>query len=597
MEETTEISIPAPETITRSHKADGTDASSKNTRNIQTQHGDYRTTDEGNIFVIASGLWPKPVKVTKKLSKPASKESISTPTDVPEPVAEEEPPNSSDVTDSTNDAVQVVWIEPFANGASQIIADTPPSAEKRQADDAADAERLCKKARNEKNPLTRHSSRPGFSEERYDETSYYIENGLRKVYPYYFTFTTYTKGRWVGETILDIFSREFRAQSADIYKRCIEDGTLTVNHRAVPIDYKLKHNDLLSNIVHRHEVPVMQRAIQIIHIDDDIVVVNKPSSIPVHPCGRYRHNTAVFILARDYGLKDLRTMHRLDRLTSGLLLFGRSVQKARQTEHQIRTRLVQKQYVCRVDGQFPDGIVECTEPIEVVSYKIGVCRVKATGKDCETLFERLSYNGRTSVVLCKPKTGRMHQIRVHLQYLGYPIANDPLYNHTAFGPLKGRGGDFGGKTDEQLINELVKIHNAESWLCGDGDDAMAFGAPANADANDDANENSEKLQPLEMVATTTTTDTSEEELPAAQQFHNAGTRSIAAQTSLDVPDAAFDASLVTTDKNCVECKAAYRDPKPQDLVMFLHALKYSGPGWAYETPLPEWADEHWVDTR
>lgn len=60
----------------------------------------------------------------------------------------------------------------------------------------------------------------------------------------------------------------------------------------------------------------------------------------------------------------------------------------------------------------------CTEPIEVVSYKIGVCRVSPKGKDCQTEFERLSYNGKTSVVLCKPRTGRMHQIRVHLQYLG-----------------------------------------------------------------------------------------------------------------------------------------------------------------------------------
>lgn len=74
----------------------------------------------------------------------------------------------------------------------------------------------------------------------------------------------------------------------------------------------------------------------------------------VHPCGRYRHNTVVFILAKEYNLKNLRTIHRLDRLTSGLLLFGRSPKKARQMEHQIRNRQVQKQYVCRVEGEFPE---------------------------------------------------------------------------------------------------------------------------------------------------------------------------------------------------------------------------------------------------
>jgi hypothetical protein len=76
-------------------------------------------------------------------------------------------------------------------------------------------------------------------------------SGLRKVYPYYFTFTTFTKGRWVGEKILDVFAREFRAHPAEEYERCIKAGTLTVNYEKVPIDYKLKHNDLLANVVHR----------------------------------------------------------------------------------------------------------------------------------------------------------------------------------------------------------------------------------------------------------------------------------------------------------------------------------------------------------
>lgn len=62
--------------------------------------------------------------------------------------------------------------------------------------------------------------------------------------------------------------------------------------------------------------------------------------LQVHPCGRYRHNTVVFILAKEYNLKNLRTIHRLDRLTSGILLFGRTPKKARQMEHQIRNRQV-----------------------------------------------------------------------------------------------------------------------------------------------------------------------------------------------------------------------------------------------------------------
>merc|ERR1712223_966626 len=262
------------------------------------------------------------------------------------------------------------------------------------------------------------AKRPGFTDDRYKETAYYVENGLRKVYPYYFTFTTFTKGRWVGEKILEVFGREFRAHPVEEYERCIMDGTLTVNYEQVDVDYRLRHNDLLANIVHRHETPVLSKQIEVIHLSEDLVVLDKPCSLPVHPCGRYRHNTVVFILAKEYNLKNLRTIHRLDRLTSGLLMFGRNPKKARDMEQQIRNRQVLKEYVCRVEGEFHEGVTECTQPVEVVSYKIGVCKVSPSGKECRTEFERLNYNGRTSVVLCRPFTGRMHQIRVHLQYLG-----------------------------------------------------------------------------------------------------------------------------------------------------------------------------------
>ncbi|KOX73138.1 RNA pseudouridylate synthase domain-containing protein 2 [Melipona quadrifasciata] len=77
---------------------------------------------------------------------------------------------------------------------------------------------------------------------------------LRKVYPYYFTFTTFTKGRWVGEKILEVFAREFRAHPAEEYERCIRAGTLTVNYQKVDVDYRLRHNDLLANVVHRNKI-------------------------------------------------------------------------------------------------------------------------------------------------------------------------------------------------------------------------------------------------------------------------------------------------------------------------------------------------------
>ncbi|XP_070504338.1 pseudouridylate synthase RPUSD2-like isoform X1 [Chironomus tepperi] len=517
------------------------------------------------------------------------------------------------------------------------------STEKRKAaEETEDLKKDLKKAKLETKALK--AKRPGFTDDRYYETSYYIENGLRKVYPYYFTFTTFTKGRWVGEKILDVFAREFRAHPAEEYERCIKAGTLTVNYEKVPIEYKLKHNDLLANVVHRHEVPVTSQPITIVFMDDDIVVVNKPASIPVHPCGRYRHNTVVFILAKEYNLKNLRTIHRLDRLTSGLLLFGRSPKKARQMEHQIRNRQVQKQYICRVEGEFPEGVIECKEPIEVVSYKIGVCKVSPKGKDCTTTFEKLGYNGDTSVVLCKPLTGRMHQIRVHLQYLGYPVVNDPLYNHDVFGPNKGKGGDIGGKTDEQLVRDLINIHNAENWLGIDGDsdlsmfnksmssdldDSLSVTNKGNPLSDDDCESVSREASPCSespRPVSVGSESPNENICTMPNQMNNNNNNNnnnkiinssnvqlqsgngrvtreqkvgvtVATQTGHESPDLTFNPDKMTTDKHCYECKVRYKDPKPQDLVMYLHAWKYKGPGWDYETELPEWARVDWKENE
>ncbi|XP_034231414.1 RNA pseudouridylate synthase domain-containing protein 2-like isoform X2 [Thrips palmi] len=513
------------------------------------------------------------------------------------------------------------------------------SSQKRKADEGEPNKDL-KKAKLETKALK--AKRPGFTDDRYNETSYYIENGLRKVYPYYFTFTTFTKGRWVGEKILDVFAREFRAHPAEEYERCIKGGTLTVNYEKVDVDYKLKHNDLLANIVHRHETPVLAKRIRLVHVDEDIVALDKPCSLPVHPCGRYRHNTVVFILAKEYNLKNLRTIHRLDRLTSGLLLFGRSPKKARQMEHQIRNRQVAKEYVCRVEGDFPDEEITCTEPIEVVSYKIGVCKVSARGKECATTFKKLGFNQRTntSVVLCKPHTGRMHQIRVHLQFLGFPVVNDPLYNHVVFGPNKGKGGLI-GKADDELIRDLVNIHNAENWLGMDGDSDLSMFKPLARDLEEDKGDDDDGDVSREPSPCGSCEDNSGPacmspglhnnnnntsalnnnssnnshaamaSLPSAgvssglvgtgannHHHHNNNNNNkvtVATQTGHECPDLAFQQDKMSHDPHCYECKVRYRDPKPRDLIMYLHAWKFRGPDWSYETELPDWSKVDWCE--
>lgn len=92
--------------------------------------------------------------------------------------------------------------------------------------------------------------------------------------------------------------------------------------------------------MHRHEPPVTAQPIQILVENDEVVVVDKPSSLPVHPCGRFRHNTVIFILGKEHNLKELHTIHRLDRMTSGVLMFAKTVEVSKRIDEQVRERQV-----------------------------------------------------------------------------------------------------------------------------------------------------------------------------------------------------------------------------------------------------------------
>lgn len=129
-------------------------------------------------------------------------------------------------------------------------------------------------------------------------------------------------------------------------------GKVTVNDVVVDKTYKIKNGDKISSYVHRHENPVLASKIEIIEETDDILVINKPSSIPVHTAGKYRLNTILGILSKEYSYEDLYTVHRLDRLTSGVLIFAKNPEKAKKLSQEIISRSVFKEYVCKVEGTY-----------------------------------------------------------------------------------------------------------------------------------------------------------------------------------------------------------------------------------------------------
>jgi RluA family pseudouridine synthase len=181
-----------------------------------------------------------------------------------------------------------------------------------------------------------------------------------------------------------------------------EYGLIQLNDKPVSSDTKIGQHDVICHRVHRHEPPVFAKApLTIVHQDENLVVIDKPSSIPVHPTGKFWFNSVESIMKFEMSLGSLFPVHRLDRLTSGVLVFAKNKQVAQTWSAMIREHQgVHKEYIARVEGKFPSEPVEVDQPIKVFEFKNDICRVDPSGKPSVTVFELLATNGVESVVRC-----------------------------------------------------------------------------------------------------------------------------------------------------------------------------------------------------
>jgi hypothetical protein len=172
----------------------------------------------------------------------------------------------------------------------------------------AEAKAERKRALKERRKQKLEQKQVGFCDDVLQHTDYYYENGLRKVYPYWFLWNTYVKERWFNRTLLDVYQTEFfRATRSHSLEHLISTGKIKVNSQVKPCDYVLKNGDKITHIKHRHEIPVLGDPIKIIQDDENYLVVDKPCSLPMHPCGKYRYNSLAIILNKEFGYSNLRS--------------------------------------------------------------------------------------------------------------------------------------------------------------------------------------------------------------------------------------------------------------------------------------------------
>jgi RluA family pseudouridine synthase len=169
--------------------------------------------------------------------------------------------------------------------------------------------------------------------------------------------------------------------------------------------------------------------IDVLYEDEDILAVNKPEGLVAVPERRRLDQSLLEMLCAERGEKPY-IVHRIDRETSGVIVFARNAEAHRRLNRQFETRSVEKVYLALVHGIFSDDQGEIDKPLR----QFGSGRVAfdaQCGKASVTEFRVLERMGAFTLVEVRPHTGRRHQIRVHFYSIGHPIVGDPLYGDKA----------------------------------------------------------------------------------------------------------------------------------------------------------------------
>jgi len=225
-------------------------------------------------------------------------------------------------------------------------------------------------------------------------------------------------------------------------KHLIEEGYVTVNqHPVTKPHHKMKTGDeLLVAMMPLAEADPLEPqdiALDIFYEDSFIAVINKPAGMLVHPAAGCRSGTLVNALLFRYGElssvhQDFRPgiVHRLDRETSGLLVVAKDNRSHIRLTRQFEKHRVRKKYIARVKGrvEFDEGRVDARLGRHPLHFDKRAVAYDEQAKSAETYYRVIKRFGTDSTLLAlKPRTGRTHQLRVHMAYLGHPILGDDKY--------------------------------------------------------------------------------------------------------------------------------------------------------------------------
>ncbi|MBR4262083.1 MAG: RluA family pseudouridine synthase [Bacilli bacterium] len=245
---------------------------------------------------------------------------------------------------------------------------------------------------------------------------------------------------------IDIYLSEELDLSRSKVQKLIKDNKILVNGNPINNSYKTKLDDeieVLSDLDYTITIEGEDIPLDIRYEDDYLLVINKPSGMVVHPApGNYK-GTLVNALIGRYNLSGLDNMrpgivHRIDKDTSGLMVVAKDDKTHELLSEMIKNKEVERIYVALVDGVIMHETGTIDAPIgRDPNNREKMIVTDINSKDAITHFRVLKRFSNQTLIECKLETGRTHQIRVHMNYIGYPIYNDPIYgkrkNCTSFG--------------------------------------------------------------------------------------------------------------------------------------------------------------------
>lgn len=273
--------------------------------------------------------------------------------------------------------------------------------------------------------------------------------------------------------------------SRTMVKKLIEEGNISVNGKTQKVSYKVQENDEINvNVPEAKQLDLKAQDIpvEVVYEDKDIIVVNKPKGLVVHPANGNWDGTlvnAIMAICKDSlsGIGgEIRPgiVHRLDKDTSGLLIIAKNDEAHLNMSNQIKERQVKKIYYALVRGVVSENEATINMPIGRSTKDRKKMAVDKNGKEAITHFRVLERFNKYTLLEVKIDTGRTHQIRVHLSEIGHPVVGDEVYSNgkNEFGvkgqllhaksldfkhPVTGKAMHLESELPEEFLNVLKQL--------------------------------------------------------------------------------------------------------------------------------------------